>query len=77
MIDRDKNALFRGLLGSVADLYYNSDEEVDELAMRVQEAYDNDAITSSQYDKIMNELQEFRKWQRKDTLNVLFNRRYS
>ena len=49
---------FRGFMGELNEI--NSNEaDVEDIIARVEEAYENDEITSSQYDKLTRELEEY------------------
>ena len=46
----------KGILNNVINGV--SDEDVDEIAERIQEAYDNDQLSGTQYDNLMSLVQD-------------------
>jgi len=49
---------FRGFMGELNEINFN-DTDVEDIIARVEEAYENDEITSSQYDKLTREFEEY------------------
>jgi hypothetical protein len=49
---------FRGFMGELNEINFN-EADVEDIIARVEEAYENDEITSSQYDKLVRELEEY------------------
>ena len=49
---------FRGFMGELNEINFN-EADVEDVIARVEEAYENDEITSSQYDKLTREFEEY------------------
>ena len=49
---------FRGFMGELNEISFN-ETDVNDVISRVEDAYENDEITTSQYDKIIRELDEY------------------
>ena len=49
---------FRGFMGELNDINFN-EANVEGIIARVEEAYGNDEITPSQYDKLTREFEEY------------------
>ena len=49
---------FRGFIGELNEINFN-EADVEDIITRVEEAYENDEITSSQYDKLTREFEEY------------------
>ena len=49
---------FRGFMGELNEINFN-EADVEGIITRVEGAYENDEITSSQYDKLTRELEEY------------------
>ena len=49
---------FKGFMGELNEINFN-EADVEDIIARVEEAYENDEIASSQYDKLMREFEEY------------------
>ena len=49
---------FRGFMGELNEVNFN-EADVESIIARVEEAYENDEITSSQYDKLIRDFEEY------------------
>jgi hypothetical protein len=45
-------------MGELNEIIFN-EADVEDIIARIEEAYENDEITSSQYDKLTRELEEY------------------
>jgi len=58
MSNYSQDERFRGFMGELNEVNFN-DSDVEDIIARVEEAYENDEITSSQYDKLIREFEEY------------------
>ena len=58
MSSHNQDQRFRGFIGELREINFN-EADVEHIIARVVEAYGNDEITSSQYDKLIWEFEEY------------------
>ena len=58
MSSYNQDQRFKGFMGELNEIIF-SETNVEDIITRVEEAYENDGITSSQYDKLTRELEEY------------------
>jgi len=58
MSNYNQDQRFRGFMGELNEINFN-EADVEDIIARVEEAYENDEIASSQYDKLMREFEEY------------------
>jgi len=58
MSNYSQDERFRGFMGELNEVSFN-EVDVEDIIARVEEAYENDEITSSQYDKLIREFEEY------------------
>ena len=58
MSSYSQDSRFRGFMGELNEVTFN-ETDVESIIARIEDAYENDEITSSQYDKLIREFEEF------------------
>lgn len=58
MSSRSQDEVFHDFLAEINNLLYQ-DADTDSLSARIHEAYETEEITTSQYDKLKRELDEY------------------